>query len=248
MAASPRPDDVRGSWQRDTRASVGRTFPVPAGAPAAFTIVVETHVVEVATEWEPHVHPAYELVRVRHGTLTARLAGQVFTISEGFGLGVPAGLEHAGRLTAGVELYDVFFAPDRTPPVLDGPTAVAMGPVLQALLVHLARRDLDPDARARAEAVVFDVLEPSDRPRTPSSRTPVPWASSRSRGRGGRRGRTPPTRVSPRSRRRPWPTSGSRRPGTCAGSRTPAPTPAPTRPSPRTTGRPPTSRAGRPPH
>ncbi|MFD6445043.1 helix-turn-helix domain-containing protein [Promicromonospora sp. NPDC060204] len=163
MAASTRPDDARGSWQRDPTASVGRTFPVPADTPAAFTIVAEAHVVDVATEWEPHVHPAHELVWVRHGTLTARLAGQVFTVSEGFGLWVPAGVEHAGRLTAGVELYDAFFAPERTPPVLAGPTAVAMGPVLQALLVHLARRDLDPEARARAEAVVFDVLEPSDR-------------------------------------------------------------------------------------
>ncbi|MFI8524134.1 helix-turn-helix domain-containing protein [Promicromonospora sukumoe] len=164
---APSTGDARGSWRRDPRASVGRTYPVPADAPAAFTIVAESHVVDTATEWEPHVHPAHELVWVRHGTLTARVGGQVFTVSEGFGLWVPAGQEHAGRLTAGVELYDAFFAPEHTPahapPVVDGPTVVAMGPVLQALLIRLARRDLDPAARARAEAVVFDVLEPSKR-------------------------------------------------------------------------------------
>ncbi|MFE7506242.1 helix-turn-helix domain-containing protein [Promicromonospora sp. NPDC057488] len=168
MAATTRPGDARGSWRRDPRASVGRTYPVPAGAPAEFTIAVESHSVAVATEWEPHVHTAHELVWVRHGTLTARVGAQVFTVSEGFGLWLPAGQEHAGRLTAGVELYDAFFAPGRTtagqtPPGLDTTTVVAMVPVLQALLVHLARPDLDPAARARAEAVVLDVLVPSDR-------------------------------------------------------------------------------------
>lgn len=177
MPATTRPADARGSWRRDPRASVGRTYPVPAGAPAGFAIAVESHSVAVATEWEPHVHTAHELVWVRHGTLTARVGAQVFTVSEGFGLWLPAGQEHAGRLTAGVELFDAFFAPGRTstgqtpdqapselaPPGLALPTVVAMVPVLQALLVHLARPDLDPAARARAEAVVLDVLAPSDR-------------------------------------------------------------------------------------
>ncbi|WP_020014886.1 helix-turn-helix domain-containing protein [Promicromonospora sukumoe] len=173
MPATTRPGDARGSWRRDPRASVGRTYPVPADAPAGFAIVVESHSVAVATEWEPHTHTAHELVWVRHGTLTARVGAQVFTVSEGFGLWLPAGQEHAGRLTAGVELYDAFFAPgtpeltpagpDSAPQGLDTTTVVAMVPVLQALLVHLARPDLDPSARARAEAVVLDVLEPSDR-------------------------------------------------------------------------------------
>lgn len=163
MPATTRPGDARGSWRRDPRASVGRTHPVPAGAPAGFAIAVESHSVAVATEWEPHTHTAHELVWVRHGTLTARVGAQVFTVSEGFGLWLPAGQEHAGRLTAGVELYDAFFAPEHTPHGLDTTTVVAMVPVLQALLVHLARPDLAPAARARAEAVVLDVLEPSDR-------------------------------------------------------------------------------------
>lgn len=163
MPATTRPGDARGSWRRDPRASVGRTHPVPAGALAGFAIAVESHSVAVATEWEPHVHTAHELVWVRHGTLTARVGAQVFTVSEGFGLWLPAGQEHAGRLTAGVELYDAFFAPEHTPPGLGTTTVVAMVPVLQALLVHLARPDLAPAARARAEAVVLDVLEPSDR-------------------------------------------------------------------------------------
>src|SRR5690606_4972073 len=43
----------------------------------------------------------------------------------------------------------------------DGPTTVAMSPLLESLLKHLSRTDLDDDARARAELVVFDVVEPT---------------------------------------------------------------------------------------
>jgi AraC-like DNA-binding protein len=37
-----------------------------------------------------------------------------------------------------------------------------MTPVLESLLTHLSRNDLDAAARTRAESVVFDVLEPSE--------------------------------------------------------------------------------------
>ncbi|MET0494612.1 MAG: hypothetical protein ABW000_15935 [Actinoplanes sp.] len=36
-------------------------------------------------------------------------------------------------------------------------------PLLESLLVRLARKDLDAETRARTEAVVFDVLVPSER-------------------------------------------------------------------------------------
>jgi AraC-like DNA-binding protein len=76
---------------------------------------------------------------------------------------MPAGVVHTGRLTAKVEFYDAFFDPDRTPIAFPVPTMITMTPVLASLLTHLERTDLDPAARARAEAVVFDLLEPAPR-------------------------------------------------------------------------------------
>jgi AraC-like DNA-binding protein len=70
---------------------------------------------------------------------------------------------HGGRLTAGAELHDAFFDPGRTPVEFAGPTLITMTPLLESLLVRLARKDLDAGARARTEAVVFDVLDPADR-------------------------------------------------------------------------------------
>ncbi|HEY0217690.1 MAG TPA: AraC family transcriptional regulator [Cellulomonas sp.] len=161
MARSTHGEAGLGAWRREPSTVVRRALPVPESASASTVILAESYVQGVPTEWTPHAHPMHELVWVRGGTLTARVGDRVLTVSEGSGLWLPAGVEHAGRLTADVALHDAFFAPDRTPVAFTGPRTIAMTPVLESLLTHLARTDLDASARARAEAVVFDVLEPS---------------------------------------------------------------------------------------
>ncbi|MGW4304846.1 helix-turn-helix domain-containing protein [Streptomyces californicus] len=165
VIAGPAGPDVTafGSWPREPGTVTCRASAVPPGADAPFVIISEAHLPDVPTEWEPHAHPLHELVWVRGGTLMSRVADRVFTVSDGQGLWMPAGVVHGGRLTADVVFHDVFFAPERTPVAFDGPTAIEMTPLLESLLTHLARTDLDAAARARAESVVFDVLEPSER-------------------------------------------------------------------------------------
>ncbi|MEU2672830.1 AraC family transcriptional regulator [Streptomyces sp. NPDC007164] len=150
-------------WRRETSTVVRRAAAHPGRAVAPFVILAESQVPSVPTEWAPHSHHLHELVWVRGGTLTSRVEARVFTVSEGYGLWMPAGVVHGGRTTAGVRFHDAFFAPDRTPFTFEGPTAIAMTPVLESLLAHLARTDLEAAARARAESVVFDVLQPSER-------------------------------------------------------------------------------------
>ncbi|MGO2658679.1 helix-turn-helix domain-containing protein [Mycetocola reblochoni] len=158
-----------GAWARDAASHAGLSRPLPAEAEASFVIVTESHDLDVSTEWGEHSHPAHELVWVRRGTMTSRVGHQVFTVSSGYGLWIPAGVPHSGRLTAGVELCDAFFAPERTPAdaavqVSGGrATVVVLSPVLESLLLYLADPLLERGARARAEAVVFDVLAPSER-------------------------------------------------------------------------------------
>ncbi|MFE6666325.1 helix-turn-helix domain-containing protein [Streptomyces sp. NPDC057697] len=149
-------------WRRESSTVLRRAAALPAQAAGPFVILAESQVPSVPTEWAPHSHQLHELVWVRGGTLTSRVADCVFTVSEGYGLWMPAGVVHRGRTTAGVEFHDAFFAPERTPFAFEGPTAITMTPVLESLLTHLARTDLDAGARARAEAVVFDVLRPSE--------------------------------------------------------------------------------------
>lgn len=150
-------------WRRETSTVVHRSVALPDQAAAPFVITAGFRIPRVPTEWTPHSHPLHELVWVRGGTLTSRVAGQVFTVSKGYGLWMPAGMVHAGRATAGALFHDAYFAPDRTPVAFGEPKAIAMTPLLESLLTHLSYTDLDAAARARAEAVVFDVLRPAER-------------------------------------------------------------------------------------
>ncbi|KUL32983.1 helix-turn-helix domain-containing protein [Actinoplanes awajinensis] len=152
-----------GTWRRDPATVVRRAVSVPAGDLGPLTIVAESEVSGVATDWLPHAHPMHELVWVRGGTLTSRIGNRIFTVPAGYGLWLPAGVVHGGRLTAGAELHDAFFVPERTPVAFAGPTSITMTPLLESLLLRLVRTDLDAGARARTEAVVFDVLDPSER-------------------------------------------------------------------------------------
>lgn len=155
--------DGPGARRRAPHAEIRHALSLPAGAQSE-AIHAERHVtLAVPTEWPEHQHPHHELIWVRGGTMTTRVGDRLFTVAEGVGLWLPAGVRHAGRLTAGVELHDAFFSPEHTPAGLDRAEVIAMNPVLESLLNHLGRDDLDSAMRARAEAVVFDVLQPGER-------------------------------------------------------------------------------------
>ncbi|MFJ2261056.1 helix-turn-helix domain-containing protein [Streptomyces sp. NPDC087844] len=170
MVRSSRGDASPGMWRREAGTVVRRVAPFPERTAASYAIVAGLQIPPVPTEWAPHSHPLHELVWVRGGTLTSRVEDRVFTVSEGHGLWMPAGVVHGGRATAGAKFYGAFFAPDRAPLAFafasafafEEPRAIAMTPLLESLLTHLSRTDLDTAARARAESVVFDVLQPSE--------------------------------------------------------------------------------------
>ncbi|MER5278012.1 AraC family transcriptional regulator [Streptomyces sp. NPDC002809] len=161
MVRASRGEAAPGMWRREAGTVVRRAVAVPEQAVAPFAISARLRVPRVPTEWALHSHPLHELVWVRGGTLTSRVGDRVFTVFEGHGLWMPAGVVHAGRATAGAEFHDALFTPDRTPFAFGEPKAIAMTPLLESLLAHLSRTDLDASARARAESVVFDVIEPS---------------------------------------------------------------------------------------
>lgn len=161
MVRPSRGEASPGMWRREAGTVVRRAVAVPEQAAAPFAISAGLRVPRVPTEWAPHSHPLHELVWVRGGTLTSRVEDRVFTVFEGHGLWAPAGVVHGGRATAGAQFHNAFFAPDRTPFAFGEPEAIAMTPLLESLLTHLFRTDLDAPARAWAESVVFDVIQPS---------------------------------------------------------------------------------------
>jgi AraC-like DNA-binding protein len=153
---------VQGAWRREPHTVVLHEVNSPQEVPAPFAILSESAYVKPPLEFPPHTHPLHELVWVRGGTMTVDLTDRVVTVPEGHGLWIPAGTVHSGRTTAGTSLYDALFDPVRSPIDFPGPAAIDITSVLASLLTHLERPDLSAEARLRAEAVVFDVLAPSD--------------------------------------------------------------------------------------
>lgn len=161
MAQATQDEAGVGAWRRESHTVVRPGIPVPLNRSAASAIFAETESPEDPLEWEPHSHLMHELVWVRGGTMTARAGNRVFILSEGEALWIPSGQVHAGRLTAKVDFFAAFFSPGLSPIHFDEATVVVMNPLLESLLTHLTRSDLDAAGRARAESVVFDVLTPS---------------------------------------------------------------------------------------
>ncbi|MET7389531.1 AraC family transcriptional regulator [Streptomyces sp. NPDC005529] len=162
MVRASRGAAIPGMRRSEAGTVVRRAEPLPEPTGAG-VIQAGFRIVPAPTEWSPHAHPLHELVWVRGGTLTSRVGDRLFTVVEGHGLWMPAGEVHAGRATEGAEFFDAFFAPDRTPFAFTEPMAIAMTPLLESLLTHLSSAHLDAGARARAESVVFDVIQPSER-------------------------------------------------------------------------------------
>ncbi|MFF7290898.1 AraC family transcriptional regulator [Microbacterium sp. NPDC008134] len=163
QASAPVPS--RGAWRREDNTVILDEIQVPDAVPPPFAISTESVFVTVPLEFEPHAHPVHELVWVRGGTMTVRLADAVITVPEGHGLWIPAGVVHSGRTTARTILSDALFDPQRSrlgAPAFAASSAVEVTPILASLLTHLERDDLSEQERLRAESVVFDVLAPAE--------------------------------------------------------------------------------------
>lgn len=73
---------------------------------------------------------------------------------------IPAGLAHATRALRTTTLEGIYFDAETSRVSWPRPTLIAVTPLARHLIAHLGT-DLDVDARARAEAVLIDVLAPA---------------------------------------------------------------------------------------
>ena len=162
MSERPETQTGHGSWPRELTTRVLPDVQVANEVPGPFAILSESVFVSSPLEFEPHEHPLHELVWVRGGTMTVRLAESIVTVPDGYALRIPAGTLHSGRTTAKTTLFDALFDPARSPVGFTDPMTIEVTPVLASLLAYLEGTELSDDARLRAEAVVFDVLAPAE--------------------------------------------------------------------------------------
>lgn len=144
---------------------VTRNLPVLAAGEMDVPFVIKGYeeVVTEDTEWTEHSHPWHELLWNERGASTAVVDSQVWCITPTLGLWMPAGQLHSASATAGTSFRAHFFRHDTATALPDVPVAVEITPLLQLLLERLGEAGLPAKSRAVTEAMILDVLRPSER-------------------------------------------------------------------------------------
>jgi AraC-like DNA-binding protein len=109
---------------------------------------------------EMHSHPEPKLLWTSTATVSVTTASREWLVPPGFGLWIPAGCEHGGRLLRPGRGSAITFAPDRCPITWTEPTGVAIGPLLRELTTHLMQAGAQDPTRPPAEALLFALLVP----------------------------------------------------------------------------------------
>ncbi|WP_117209399.1 AraC family transcriptional regulator [Allorhizocola rhizosphaerae] len=112
------------------------------------------------TGFTPHTHAEHQLTWAQSGALSMRVDERVWVLPPTLALWMPAGLPHAVDAHARSVMYGLYLSPASCPIPWTEPTVVAVDGLLGALIVHLAGDGPAPAERARAEAVLFDLVRP----------------------------------------------------------------------------------------
>nr|WP_237532821.1 helix-turn-helix transcriptional regulator [Streptomyces sp. SID8352] len=137
--------------------------------PRPFLLTTSVYEPERAVSWPPHRHAEHELLWSDRGVVTMYADGRQWTVTPGFGLWVPAGVEHEGSTRDHTEVRATYFAPDSWRRAWDRPVVVSVIPAVRQLLMHLKYARMTAEQRIRAQQVCVDMLEVTE-----SARLDVP--------------------------------------------------------------------------
>lgn len=110
----------------------------------------------IATHQHDNVH---QLAWASEGVLSIGVAERTWVLPRSRALWIPAGVEHDVTATGPTTMVSLYFDIATCPIDFVKPVAIKTVGLLGALIEHLTS-ELNPDERTRAEAVVFDLLEP----------------------------------------------------------------------------------------
>ncbi|MFD9889655.1 helix-turn-helix domain-containing protein [Amycolatopsis sp. NPDC059027] len=117
-----------------------------------------------AGTWTPwHEHEGHhQLVWAARGVLAVNVGEAHWVLPSTRALWLPAGVRHRSGSVGHAVMLGIYADPPRCPVTWPEPRMVTVRPLLRELLDHLTDPDLPEQPRRRAEAVVFDLLEPLD--------------------------------------------------------------------------------------
>ncbi|MGH3096432.1 MAG: AraC family transcriptional regulator [Streptosporangiales bacterium] len=123
-------------------------------------ILVKTFGMAPGDAFEQHTHDEHQLAWAASGVLTAAAVGGTWLLPPTRALWIPAGIPHRVAASGRTRMRALYLRPDRCSIDWPAPQPVTAGPLLAELIGYLADGVLDAPRRARAEAVVVDLLEP----------------------------------------------------------------------------------------
>jgi AraC-like DNA-binding protein len=123
-------------------------------------MMVCTFAMAAGTAFCWHTHDDHQLAWAPRGVLTVVTEEATWVLPPTRALWIPAGLRHETRSDGPATMQSLYIRPDLCRIAWPRPTPVKADPLVTELIGYLDRDTLAPDHRARAEAVLTDLLEP----------------------------------------------------------------------------------------
>ncbi|MGV9677392.1 AraC family transcriptional regulator [Nocardia sp. NPDC003482] len=145
--------------------------PLVAATTGPTAMVLAEGVVPAGHWFERHRHPQHQIAWAAQGVLSVEVEGGLWVLPPTRALWIPGGTPHRTGTSGGAAMRGIFVEPDRCRVAFGGPALLRVSGLLHELFDYLTAgdmyrvrepvaSDLDAARRARAEAVVFDLLEP----------------------------------------------------------------------------------------
>lgn len=109
-----------------------------------------------------HQHEQHQLVWASRGVVNVDIGEAHWVLPPSRALWVPASTTHRTGTPSGADIRAIYLEPERCPLAWAAPALVRVTDLLRELFDYLTVAELADAQRARAEAVVFDLLEPVD--------------------------------------------------------------------------------------
>jgi AraC-type DNA-binding domain-containing proteins len=143
--------------------TVVRTVPAgDDGGGIAFAVRAFNEYAPEKVFWEPHSHATHELLWNEGGASTVIVGDVTYTITDGWGMWIPAGMLHSGFTTKDTACCSAHFDVAVAPRLAEGCTAVEITPLLAQLLDRVRSAELSAASRTLTETMIIDVLCPAD--------------------------------------------------------------------------------------
>lgn len=122
--------------------------------------MVATFAMAAGSRFEWHTHSDHQLAWAASGVLTVVTDSATWVLPPTRALWIPAGLPHETLASGRATMRSLYMRPDLCPISWPEPRPVAAGPLLAEMITYLEGESLDARRRARAEALLVDLLEP----------------------------------------------------------------------------------------